>query len=218
MDRKVGHMGISASGYGLNDYTGKSYNGSPIGKTNKRDCKNSENEKKSITASDFKTQIEKFVETNKITSQDLKDDKDWRKISDVEWEDMLAGVDENIDAYKEYLEHMKELKQEAAKKAALEADSDMRATAAASASLNAEASGTVGATNDSAKEDVKGEKNWTKNLDTDDQTVLRTAKAAQAMESKAIAKYIEIQNSGAAVVSKEIVEQKLRNENEENRR
>ena len=211
-------MGISASGYGLNDYTGLGYNRNSVGKTNKTDGKNSLNEKKGITASDFKAQIEKFVETNKITSQDLKDDKDWRKISDDEWEDMLAGVDENVDAYKEYLEHMKELKQEAARKAALEADSDMRATAAASASLNAEASGTVGSTNDSAKEDGKGEKNWTKNLDTDDQTVLRTAKAAQKMESKAIAKYNEIQNSGASVVSKEIVEQKLRNENEENRR
>ncbi|MCI7322029.1 MAG: hypothetical protein MR508_01800, partial [Lachnospiraceae bacterium] len=47
---------------------------------------------------------------------------------------------------------------------------------------------------------VKHEKNWTKNLKTDDQTVLRTAKEAQEMENKALSRFEEVQLTGTTTV------------------
>ena len=44
------------------------------------------------------------------------------------------------------------------------------------------------------------EKNWTKNLKTDDQTVLRTAKEAQEMENKALSRFEEVQLTGITTV------------------
>ena len=115
-------------------------------------------------------------------------------MTDEEWEKMLEGVDEYIDAFKERLRQLKEIQDEAAQKAALEADSDMKATAtAASAAALSAATNGFGATSEADAESqteegvptedgVKHEKNWTKNLKNDDQTVLRTAKEAQEME------------------------------------
>ncbi len=60
-------------------------------------------------------------------------------MTDEEWDKMLEGVDEYIDAFKERLSQLKEMQDEAAQKAALEADSDMRATAASSAVFSAAA-------------------------------------------------------------------------------
>ncbi len=139
--------------------------------------------------------IKSLEESHKQTVQDLKEEKDWRDMSDDEWDKMLEGVDEDIEAFKEYLEHVEEMQDEAAKKAALEADSDMRATAASSAALSVAANGLGGTTEADSKEiedeetpAIEGEerkKNWTKLIDTDDQTVLRTAKKAQEMEKMA---------------------------------
>ncbi len=47
---------------------------------------------------------------------------------------------------------------------------------------------------------VKHEKNWTKNLKTDDQTVLRTAKEAQKMEKKALSRFEGVQLTGTTTV------------------
>ena len=148
--------------------------------------------------------IKLLEDSHKLTTQELKEEKDWRELTDEEWDKMLEGIDKYIDAFKERLRQMKEMQEEAAQKAALEADSDMRTTAASSAALSAAASGLGGTTETEAEassddavpsiDGEKHEKNWTKNLDTDDQTVLHTAKKAQEMEAMAQRKIEEIVN------------------------
>ncbi len=148
--------------------------------------------------------IKLLEDSHKLTAQELKEEKDWRELTDEEWDKMLEGIDKYIDAFKERLRQMKEMQEEAAQKAALEADSDMRTTAASSAALSAAASGLGGTTETEAEASLddavpsidgeKHEKNWTKNLDTDDQTVLRTAKKAQETEAMAQRKIEEIVN------------------------
>ena len=135
-----------------------------------------------------------FEETHKLTAQELKEEKDWREMSEDEWDKMLEGIDKYIDAFKERIRKLKEMQEEAARKAAMQASPDMKATAAASAALNVAAGGFLDG--EVSEEDVVNdesfEKNWTKKLETDDQTILRTAKAAQDMEKKAMSKYEEV--------------------------
>ena len=118
--------------------------------------------------------------------------------------DISNIVDEYIDAFKERLRQLKEIQDEAAQKAALEADSDMRATAVSSAALSATANGLGGTSEADAESQTEDgviyEKNWTKNLKTDDQTVLRTAKEAQEMENKALSRFEEVQLTGTTTV------------------
>ncbi len=103
---------------------------------------------------------------------------------------------------------MREMQEEAARKASAEADSDMKAAAASSAAL-AVASGTSGETSEDADSDKnvlpsedgeKREKNWTKKLDTDDQTILMTAKEAQKKEQMAMSKFEEVQITDSTTV------------------
>ena len=89
----------------------------------------------------FREAVQKFHDDNQLTAQELKEEKDWREMTDEEWDKMLEGVDEYIDAFKERLRLLKEMQDEAAQKAVLEADSDMRATAASEAVLSAAANG-----------------------------------------------------------------------------
>lgn len=149
--------------------------------------------------------IEKFREAYRLNSEELKKDSDWRDMSDDEWDKMLEGVDRYIEAYRERLERLEELQEEAAKKAAAEAPPDKRATAAAIAMLRVAAGGVAGrASSDSengdgefpAGEQAQYDKNWTKNLETDDQVILRTAKRAQEMEQMAMSKYQEVMITG----------------------
>ena len=158
----------------------------------------------------FREAVQKFYDDNRLTAQELKEEKDWREMTDEEWEKMLEGVDEYIDAFKERLRQLKEMQDEVAQKAALEADSDMKATAASAAALSAAANGLGGTSEADAEsqteegtlteDGVKHEKNWTKNLKTDDQTVLRTAKEAQEMENKALSRFEEVQLTGTTTV------------------
>ena len=145
--------------------------------------------------------IKLLEESHKLTAKELKEEKDWRDMSDEEWDRMLEGIDKYIDAFKERLRQMKEMQEEAAQKAALEADAGNEAIAASSAALAA-ANGFEGGTSTDA-EDSEGampteegdhEKNWTKKLDTDDQTILMTAKEAQKMENMAQRKIEDIAN------------------------
>ena len=158
----------------------------------------------------FSEAVQKFRDDNQLTAQELKEEKDWREMTDEEWDKMIEGVDEYIDAFKERLRQLKEIQDEAAQKAALEADSDMRATAASAAALSAAANGLSGISETDAEsqteegipteDGVKHEKNWTKNLKTDDQTVLRAAKEAQEMENKALSRFEEVQLTGTTTV------------------
>ena len=147
-------------------------------------------------------------ESHKLTAKELKEEKDWREMSDEEWDNMLEGIDKYIDAFKERLKQMREMQEEAAKKASAEADSDMKAAAASSAAL-AVASGTSGETSEDADSDEnvlpsedgeKREKNWTKKLDTDDQTILMTAQEAQKKEQMAMSKFQELQVTDSTTV------------------
>lgn len=79
--------------------------------------------------------IKDFEEAHKISAQDLKEEKDWRDMSVEEWDKMIEGVDKYVDAFKERQRQMKEMQDEAAQKAALEADPEMRTMAASSAAL-----------------------------------------------------------------------------------
>ena len=158
----------------------------------------------------FSEAVQKFRDDNQLTAQELKEEKDWREMTDEEWDKMIEGVDEYIDAFKERLRQLKEIQDEAAQKAALEADSDMRATAASAAALSAAANGLSGTSETDEESQIeegiptedgaKHEKNWTKNLKTDDQTVLRTAKEAQEMENKALSRFEEVQLTGTTTV------------------
>jgi hypothetical protein len=146
----------------------------------------------------FSSALRTFEESHKLSAQGLKEVKDWRDMSGEEWDKMLEDVDNYIDAFKEQMREMKEKQDEAAQKAALEADSDMKTIASSSAALavaNGFDSGT--SVKDSESEDgADHEKNWTKKLKTDDQTILMTAKEAQKMERNAASRLQEIQLDG----------------------
>lgn len=136
----------------------------------------------------FSDAIREFEEAHKVTAEELKEDIDWRKMSDDEWDKLLEGVDEQVDAFKEHLQKMKEMQEEAMQKAASQADPSMKAIAASAAALKVAANGLMPSAGDAY---VKSE-DWTKNLDTDDQTVLLEAKEAQERSSMAINKMHEI--------------------------
>lgn len=144
-----------------------------------------------ISASDL---IKMLEESYELTSQELKEDKDWREMSADEWDNLLEGIDKYIEAFKERIRQLKEIQEEAIKKAAMEASADMKTTAASSAALNVAAGGSLdGESSETAGEtsdDFDG--NWTKNLDTDDQTILHTAEMAQDMEKEVMSKYEEV--------------------------
>lgn len=83
---------------------------------------------------DFSSAVQNFKETNQLTAEELKEDKDWRDMSSDEWDKTLEGVDEYIDAAKEQIRYLKKKQDEAAAKAAVQADADRKVTAASSIS------------------------------------------------------------------------------------
>lgn len=159
------------------------------------------NNKAKSTETELTEAIKNFEELHKLSAKELKDEKDWRDMSGEEWDKMFEGIDKYIEAFKERLKQMKEIQDKAAQKAAMEADPEMRTIAASSAALAAAACGfdsgasiEAGETESTfTEEGVDHEKNWTKKLKTDDQTILMTAKEAQKMESHALSKLQEVQ-------------------------
>lgn len=63
-------------------------------------------------------------DANTLTTQEPTEEKDWREMSDEEWDKLLEGIDKYIDAFKERLRQMKEMQEDATQKTALEADSE----------------------------------------------------------------------------------------------
>ena len=183
----------------VNPFGNQSYQNYDMFTKSKKDSSDAETEKPDISEV-----MKKYQEAHEITAQKLREDTDWRDMTDEEWDKMLEGMDQYIDAFKERLKLQEELQEEAAKKAAAEADSAMKTTAASAAALNVAAGGSgdvVAGSGDernevSTGEEVKHEKNWTKLLQTDDQTILRVAKRAQEMESMAMSKYQEVMLTG----------------------
>ncbi|MDY6308006.1 MAG: hypothetical protein SPL71_08105 [Oribacterium sp.] len=151
--------------------------------------------------------LKMFEEQNKLTAEELKEGDDWRSMSDDDWDKLLSGVDKYIDAYKEDIRERVKKQMEAAQKAALEADPEMRSKAAQEAALSVAASGFDAGEGSEGEETaettgddpgIDHEKNWTRKLKTDDQTVLRAAKAAQAMENMALSRMEEIASAGVS--------------------
>ena len=165
-----------------------------------------ENQKtgETLTAADL---LRMFEEQNKLTAEELKQEDNWRSMSEDDWDKLMSGVDDYIDAYKADLRERVKKQMEAAQKAALTADPEMKSTAAQEAALSVAASGfasgspSEGKASEESISEAPGtehEKNWTRSLKTDDQVVLRTAKEAQAMETLAMSKMAEITSSEVA--------------------
>ncbi len=155
----------------------------------------------------FSDVIKEYEEANKLTAKELKDSEDWRSASDEAWDKLLEGIDNYIDSCREISKEKVDLQRKAAQRASLEASAGMKSIAASQAVLSVASCGFYsGIPSDSGEssisdEDASGdgnETNWTRRLKTDDQTILRTAKAAQEMEMSAIAHMEEIRNDGLA--------------------
>ncbi len=65
------------------------------------------------------------------------EEKDWREMSEEEWDKMMADVERYIDEYKDRLSERQKKQEEAAQKAALMADPTRRSGAASAAALAA---------------------------------------------------------------------------------
>lgn len=89
-------MGIT----GLQTYdSSNAYNNAATGRKSSSDDKNA-------TISDF---IKKFWEARQITAQELKEDKDWRDMTDSECGKLLSGFDKYIDTVKEQIKEMESM-------------------------------------------------------------------------------------------------------------
>jgi hypothetical protein len=148
------------------------------------------------TVDSFKLLKEAFAEEHRLTKENIKYEDDWKEMSDEQWNKLVENIDKYIDDYKEDLEKRKELQDEAARKEAAKVPAYMRANAASSAALAAVNHGTADAleTADGAAEWEK--KSWTYDLDTDDQTVLATAKMANEYAHDILSKFQELALTG----------------------
>lgn len=139
--------------------------------------------------------IDLYEESHKVTAQELKESDDWREMSDEAWDKLLAGIDNEIDAFKEDLKEMEKRQSEAVQKAAASAPSDMKTIAAARATLSVATNGfictvvsdkAVFSVNAESDNEFDNEVNWTRMLKTDDQVLLHQAEEAQNMERDAL--------------------------------
>jgi len=150
-----------------------------------------QNGKKASPQEAFLMAKNEFEEAHKLTPDNIKNEDDWRKMSDKEWERMVKHVDEYLDAAREELKEMKEKQEEAAQKMAAEAPADMRAILAAQAALQVAANGFMGnATGTDASELEK--LSWTYEMETDDQAILAKAKMANERAADMLTKSQEI--------------------------
>lgn len=161
---------MSISGINNNNYN---YNETLISTNNTAKKDNSENVD---TAQAFKNAVEEMIEANKLTPNNIQKERDFREMSDKEWDKLMDHIDKYLDAKKEELENMKEMQEEAAMKMAAEAPANMKTIAAANAALKVSANGiTDGLINDDT---MREKESWTYNMQTDDQTILAKAKMA----------------------------------------
>lgn len=139
----------------------------------------------------FRMLKETMMEQRKLTSDNIKREEDWREMDAEEWDKLIARIDHYIDALKEELEHMEELRKEAAWKAMAEAPAAMRATVASKAMLSVMAGGLVG-TETSEDTDCLEKNSWTYDLQTEEQVSLATAKLANEYAPDMLSKAQEI--------------------------
>ncbi len=96
----------------------------------------------------FQMLKETMIKEHRLTSDNIKNEEDWREMDAEEWDKLIERIDQYIDALKEELEHMEEIRKEAVWKAMAEAPAAMRALAASKAMLKVAANGIVGAETD----------------------------------------------------------------------
>lgn len=126
----------------------------------------------------FMTLKEKMIEEHKLTNENIKNEDDWRYMSDDQWDKLLENYDNYIDDIKEKQEKIEELREEAVKKATIYAPAEMKAEAASKAALIATTNGIVGARVLDRDASILDKLSWTYDMQTEDQTILATAKMA----------------------------------------
>lgn len=133
-------------------------------------------------AEQLKKQVEKFIKDHKLDAEHITAEKDWREMSEEQWEKLLEHYDKYLDAHKEDLEQLKEKMDEAARKAAANAPAAKKVLAASRAALQVAAGGTS---------DLQ-KLSWTYQMETEDQTVLAQAKMANERAQDALTKAQEL--------------------------
>ena len=122
------------------------------------------------TADVFKKLIDTFIEEHKLTKDNIKNEDDWRKMSDEQWDQLIEHIDKYIDDFKEELEHKAELQKEAIMKSTSNAPDD-----------------------DASSLEKSG---WTYDLQTEDQVALATAKMANEFAPTILTKAQELALTG----------------------
>ena len=151
----------------------------------------SESTGKRYTAADL---IEMLRQKYELTADDL-EDKDWRDMSDKEWEKLLNSFDQNIEAIRDKIKKLKEIQDEAASKAAADAPAGDKANAASSAAQSAAANGFASDVKTEDEEWIE-ENSWTYDMKTEDQTILHKAAIANEKAQDSLSKSQEIMLTG----------------------
>lgn len=138
--------------------------------------------------------IEMLKQQYELTADDL-EEKDWRDMSDKEWEKLLNSFDQNIDAIKDKIRKLKEVQNEAASKAAANAPAGQKANAASSAAQSAAANGFASDVKTEDEEWIE-ENSWTYDMKTEDQTILHKAAIANEKAQDSLSKSQELMLTG----------------------
>lgn len=138
--------------------------------------------------------IEMLRTQYELTADDL-EDKDWREMSDKEWEKLLGSFDKNIEAVKEKMRKLKEIQDEAASKAAANAPAGKKANAASSAAQSAAANGFASDVKTEDEEWIE-ENSWTYDMKTENQTILHKAAIANEKAQDSFSKSQELMLTG----------------------
>lgn len=138
--------------------------------------------------------IEMLKQQYELTADDL-EEKDWRDMSDKEWEKLLNSFDQNIDAIKDKIRKLKEVQDEAASKAAANAPAGQKANAASSAAQSAAANGFASDVKIEDEEWIE-ENSWTYDMKTEDQTILHKAAIANEKAQDSLSKSQELMLTG----------------------
>ena len=147
------------------------------------------------TADVFKKLIDTFIEEHKLTKDNIKNEEDWRKMSDEQWDQLIEHIDKYIDDFREELEHKAELQKEAIMKSTSNAPDDRKASAASKAALHAVTNGIVGEAPDDDASSLE-KSGWTYDLQTEDQVALATAKMANEFAPTILTKAQELALTG----------------------
>ena len=159
------------------------------------------------SASDmFQMLKETMMEEHKLTIENIKNKNDWREMSKDQWDKVIENVDKYIDDCKEKQEKLEELRKEAVMKAAAYAPANMKAEATSKAALFATTNGIAGVGVPDQETSVLEKLSWTYNLETEDQTILATAKMANEFAPYILSKAQELALTAEATVGNSEVE------------